>query len=237
MDHILIVDDKPEEVELLKIYLAEKGYQVTLIEDGPKALVYIIEEKPDIVLLDIRLEGLTGIQICKAIKAGAFTTDIPIILLTYLDDNDSKIEGFEAGASDYIVKPFYPPEVLARLRVHLELSRKIIKRNVSDYSTLIAKALSLFMGENGHKLTVPDVAEALNISESTLRRSFAKEFNMSLMNYIRETRFNWAKRALKDTNLRIGAVAYEIGYNSAGDFSTAFKKRFGVTPRDYRNAA
>lgn len=119
---ILVVDDNPLNVKMLETPLAKEGYKILTANDGPAARATALEEVPDLILLDIQMPGETGFDVIKFLKGKATTASIPVLFLTGVSELDSKLEGFELGAVDYITKPFHPREVIARVRLHLKLS-------------------------------------------------------------------------------------------------------------------
>ncbi len=120
---ILAVDDTPEHLELLAKVLAGDGYEPCLAADGLQALERAATAKPDLILLDVLLPGLDGMEVCRRLKADPATLEVPVIFLTCKSDYSDILAGFEAGAVDYVAKPFRIPELLARVRVHVELRR------------------------------------------------------------------------------------------------------------------
>jgi len=112
---IMVVDDVLENIRILARILKRKGFQVTSAVSGEAALELIKRSKPNLVLLDIRMPGLSGLDTCKKIKSNLDTQDLPIIFISGMDDIDSKTKGFEAGGVDYISKPFLPEEVILRV--------------------------------------------------------------------------------------------------------------------------
>lgn len=113
---ILVVDDDKNICELLNIYLKNEGYSVIFAYDGSDAVNKAKEEKPDLIVLDVMMPIINGWEACKLIRQ---FTDVPIIMLTALDTLENKVQGLNIGADDYIVKPFEPVEVLARINAHL----------------------------------------------------------------------------------------------------------------------
>lgn len=118
---ILIVDDIPENLFLLGKTLQREGYDIAYSTDGEQAIKISKKLKPDLILLDILMPNMNGYEVCKIIKEDKELADIPIIFLTALSDSSQVVEGFKAGASDYIAKPFNIPEVIARIKTHLDL--------------------------------------------------------------------------------------------------------------------
>jgi len=119
---ILAVDDEASNLQLLRQILQDH-YRLRFAKDGPRALELVREEAPDLVLLDVMMPGMSGYEVCAALKADPRTASIPVIFVTALTDTDDEVEGFEAGAVDYITKPVSPPIVRARVRTHLSLVR------------------------------------------------------------------------------------------------------------------
>lgn len=120
---ILIVDDQPNNLQVLSETLVDAELQIAVAVDGESALEQLQYFHPDLILLDIMMPGMDGFDTCRAIQQNSDTVDIPIIFMTALDDVDKKTLGFSLGAVDYITKPFQQVEVLARVQVHLNLSR------------------------------------------------------------------------------------------------------------------
>ena len=120
---ILIVDDTPANLRLLSQMLIEQGYHVRPVPDGHLALAAAHAKPPDLILLDIRMPGLDGYQVCERLKAKSATKDIPIIFISALDAVQDKLKAFTAGGVDYVTKPFHIEEVLARVQTHLSMRR------------------------------------------------------------------------------------------------------------------
>lgn len=118
MSKILIVEDEPKVAGLLKVYAVGEGHEVLLAADGLSALEKVVSERPDIVILDLMLPGLPGQNVCREIRGhrDPQVAATGIIMLTALSDDDSKVEGLDIGADDYVTKPFSPREVMARVR-------------------------------------------------------------------------------------------------------------------------
>ncbi|MGO4479333.1 two-component system response regulator [Massilia sp. 2TAF26] len=119
---ILAVDDEASNLQLLRQILQDH-YRLRFAKDGPRALELVREECPDLILLDVMMPGMSGYEVCAALKADPRTASVPVIFVTALTDTDDELEGFEAGAVDYITKPVSPPIVRARVRTHLSLVR------------------------------------------------------------------------------------------------------------------
>lgn len=121
--HILVVDDIPENLDVLLRTLESRGYSVLVAKSGEGALKVAKQFVPDLILLDVMMPGLNGYETCQKLKDDIRFAEVPIIFLTALDHIDAVVEGFDVGAVDYIVKPFNRRDVLARIRTHLERAR------------------------------------------------------------------------------------------------------------------
>jgi adenylate cyclase len=120
---ILVVEDSPINQQILRNLLAREGYAVRLAGHGKEALILVAQERPDLLLLDILMPEMDGLELCRQLKAQPETRDLPVIFISSLDNTADKLSGFTAGGVDYITKPFHPAEVLARISTHLKLCR------------------------------------------------------------------------------------------------------------------
>ncbi len=116
---VLVVDDSNLLRGILREELEAEGFEVHLAEDGPQGLEMARDLRPDVILLDVGLPGMNGYDVCRQVKAQAATAETPILMITALNELKDKLAGFEAGADDYLTKPFFTKELLARLRKHL----------------------------------------------------------------------------------------------------------------------
>ena len=119
---ILAVDDEPSNLSLLRQILQD-SYRMSFAKDGERAIALARLERPQLILLDVMMPGMTGHEVCRRLKADPALASTPVIFVTALVDPQDELAGFEAGAVDYIAKPFSPPIVRARIRTHLSLVR------------------------------------------------------------------------------------------------------------------
>ena len=120
MKKVLLIDDDPGIIEVLKMYFEKEGYNVSICMQGDKAIATFNVAKPDIIILDLMLPGMDGNDICREIRK---TSNVPIIMLTARTDTLDKIVGLELGADDFVPKPFEPKELLARVKAVLRRDR------------------------------------------------------------------------------------------------------------------
>ena len=116
---VLVVDDTPDNLDMLMMLLETQGYQVFQAKNGKRAIEVAHQERPDMVLLDVMMPGIDGFETCQRLKESEVTKHIPVIFMTALSDTEHKIKGFQIGAVDYISKPFQHQEVLARVKTHV----------------------------------------------------------------------------------------------------------------------
>lgn len=120
---ILVVEDSPINQRILMRLLEKEGCRVRAANNGREALLLVGEERPDLIVLDILMPEMDGLELCRQLKERDMTRDIPVIFISSLDNTADKLSGFAAGGVDYITKPFHPGEVLARINTHLKLCR------------------------------------------------------------------------------------------------------------------
>lgn len=120
-EHILIVDDEQRIIDLARMYIEQEGFRVESSTDGRDALEKILADEPALVVLDLMLPGMGGLEVCRRVRA---QSDVPIIMLTALSDDVDKIVGLELGADDYLTKPFNPRELVARVKAILRRSER-----------------------------------------------------------------------------------------------------------------
>ncbi len=130
-DSILIVDDDIDLIKLLETYLLKKKYRTETVMNGALALEAVQNNKYDLILLDIQMPDMDGFEVCERMKLLPQMKDVPILFLSGLSETKNIVKGFKLGAADYIKKPFYPSELLARIKINLELksAREIINKN------------------------------------------------------------------------------------------------------------
>lgn len=147
---ILVVDDDLNNLKLLSDILVKQGYEVRGAQNGPAALTFIDKDPPELVLLDIRMPEMDGYEVCRQLQENEKYRDIPVLFLSALDEAKDKVRGFEAGAVDFITKPFQAEEVLARVDTHLTLSRlsRNLERQVEKRTAEIRRLKKRLAQEN-----------------------------------------------------------------------------------------
>jgi two-component system sensor histidine kinase/response regulator len=154
--HILVVDDLTKNLQVVGTMLRAQGYEVMPATSGQQALELVQMEPPDLILLDLMMPEIDGLEVCRRLKADPSTQPIPVVFLTASNEMEHLVKGFEVGAVDYVTKPFNPPELLARVRTHLELkhARDTIVRYGQELRRLNEEK-NEFMGIAAHDLRNP----------------------------------------------------------------------------------
>ena len=161
MTHVLVVEDEPSFSEPLTFMLRREGFEVSVAETGQDALVEFDRVGPDIVLLDLMLPGMSGTEVCRALRQ---RSNVPVIMLTARDSEIDKVVGLELGADDYVTKPFSSRELVARIRA-------VLRRRVdddSDYGPGVLEAGPIRLDVDRHVVTVNGAATQLPLKEFDL---------------------------------------------------------------------
>lgn len=247
---LLIVDDQPESIALLVSFLEHRAMDIMVAMDGRDGLEKARAGRPDLILLDIAMPGMDGFAVCEALQAGAATARIPVIFLSASGTIDDKLRGFALGAVDYITKPFSEDEVLARVGVHLHARERIARLETMVGQRTVAEASAQDpAGDRGfraaleiieRRLAFPpslqELSRLLGLTDRRINEIFRDRVGMTATDYFSEYRLETAKRLLEATDTQIQLVADRIGYRNPGDFTRAFRRRFGVGPREFRQA-
>jgi phosphate regulon transcriptional regulator PhoB len=144
---VLIVDDERDIVELVRYHLDKAGFQCVEARDGATAIRVVREQHPDLVILDLMLPGLDGLEICRQLRRDPATSRLPVIMLTAKAEEVDRVVGLEIGADDYVVKPFSPRELVARVRA-------ILRRAREEVATSVRRVGDLEVDEAKHQVTV-----------------------------------------------------------------------------------
>jgi len=163
---ILVVDDEPDVTELLKYKLEQEGYRCEILNDPIKFVSFVREFQPDLILLDIMMPSINGMQLCHIVKADPLMQQIPIIFLTARNEADDRVKGLEAGADDYVSKPFNMQELL--LRVGRVLSRSLQTTEAQTNTFVRTQIGNVILDEEQHRVTVDGSEIILTATEFRL---------------------------------------------------------------------
>jgi len=149
---ILLVEDEAPLVAMLRYNLEKEGYRVEEAGDGQEALLKATEEKPDMILLDWMLPQLSGIEVCRQLRRNPDTRNIPIIMLTARGEETDRVRGLDAGADDYLAKPFSPTELMARMRAVLRRIRPALADEMLTFGDLVMDMAAHRVTRNGREI-------------------------------------------------------------------------------------
>ncbi len=240
MAHILIIEDDLDVRENIAEVLKFKGFEVSSAMDGAIGLSKLKEKRYDLVISDIMMPGLDGYQVLKRIKKNPLTSQIPVILLTAKTMVESKIEGLEYGADDYITKPFNAKELLARVTNLIE-NRKALKaktlmekprRDVESVEDLFIRDLLEVFSRNldNSAFVIEHAVPEVGLSKSTIQRKVKNYTGKTFNQLLREFRLEQAKLMMEKKGGNISEIAFQTGFNSVSYFSFSFKNYFGYAP-------
>ena len=165
---ILVVDDEPDILNLLEYNLKKAGYRVFLAKDGPLAIEAAGGKGPDLIILDIMLPDMDGLEVLRRLKASEATRDIPVIMLTAKGEEVDRVVGFELGAEDYITKPFSPRELLLRVRAVLKRASEAPARRRAKEEKEVVTHKGLTVDSPRHKVTLDGTVIRLSSTEFSL---------------------------------------------------------------------
>ncbi|MFB6343500.1 substrate-binding domain-containing protein [Saccharicrinis sp. FJH62] len=243
---ILLVEDEKDVREYIKDSL-NYYYNIIEAENGKKALDLIREDEPDIIISDVMMPEMDGMELTRTLKNDLKTCHIPIILLTARASQEQKFEGLEEGADSYIPKPFNSKHLQIRVKKLLELREKIqerykgqllIEENDSDLSKLDRKFLnkiSQIVEEHLEKeeLTVEELSQRLGLSRVHVYRKIKKLTGMSVSEFVRSVKLKLSLNLIKTSGKTISEIAYEVGFSSPSYFTKCFKDQFGISPSEF----
>lgn len=243
---LLLVEDNEELRSYLSQYL-QKYYHVIEASNGAKALEQVKKDSPDFIISDILMPEMTGTELCRALKTNIETCHIPVILLTSLAEREDIIEGFNAGADDYITKPFdlsvLESKIQAILKNRILYRKKYIDKSAfSDESNTVNEIDRNFMCKIVNHIeeqmvnedfSIDTLAVEMAMSRSVFYKKIKSLTSQNPQEFIRDLKMKKAVRLIREQKYSIGEIAYLTGYPNAKYFSTAFKKFYGCTPTSY----
>jgi signal transduction histidine kinase/DNA-binding response OmpR family regulator/streptogramin lyase len=247
--HLLVVDDNPQVIEFVTSVLTPH-YHVMSAADGQQAFDLLLKRTFDLVITDVMMPVMDGIELCKEIKMELQTSHIPVIMLTAKTSIENKIEGLNIGADAYLPKPFNP-DLLKAYIDNLLASREKLKEiftgnamfmpseitSTSVDETFITKALDIVRANmEDETFGVEELGYELAMSRSNLHRKIKALTGKSTTDFIRTIRLKEAAAKLISTEDQISEIAYKVGFNSSSYFIKSFKKEFNMSPGQYKQA-
>lgn len=243
---ILIAEDNNDLREFIVTSL-DKTYNVFDTDNGKSAYELAVQFNPDIIISDIMMPQMDGIELCNKIKENLITSHIPIILLTSKSAVESKIEGFKAGADEYIAKPFSLELLETRIINLIESRRKlreifnasprpdpgIITSNPTDQKFLNKAIQMVENNMENSEFGVAEFAGSMSVSRTLLHKKLTALTNQSASDFINALRLKRSRELIASGEYNISEVAYAVGYNDPKYYSRIFRKYFGISPSDF----
>ena len=244
--HILIVEDNPEMLTFIRESL-KKDYKADIAENAEKALEVMNSTAYDLIITDIMMPDIDGLELTRRIRADVNHSHIPIILLSARTDNSTKIEGLNAGADVFMEKPFSTSLLKAQIASLLANRKAIIdafnKSPLTSYSILANNKSDMdFINRLNEEIdknisnsdfSIESLTDKLFISRSNLQRKLKSICGFTPGDYLRTYRLKKAAQLLLEDGLRINEVSYEVGFSSPSYFTKCFVKQFGMLPKDF----
>ena len=240
---ILIVEDNPDVTNYICSFM-DLEYRVLTAENGKEGLKKTIEEYPDLIISDVMMPEMDGFELCEKIKSDERISHIPVILLTAKADLDSRIEGLEFGADDYVTKPFEAREIQIRAQNLIDQRRKLrekfsrlieIKPGESTTSSMdevfLERLLTIFESHFSESdFSTENFAREVGMSRNHLNRKLKALTDLSTHEFLLNLRLKRAAQLLKKRAGTVSEIAYTIGFNNPSKFARAFKIQYGCSP-------
>jgi signal transduction histidine kinase/DNA-binding response OmpR family regulator len=244
---LLIIEDNFDLRKYIKDQLQE-GYRILEAGDGEDGWAQSLEHLPDLIISDVMMPKMDGFQLCQKLKMDERTSHIPVILLTAKAAKEDKLAGYETGADEYIMKPFEPVELRARIKNLLEqrnrLHEHFSRQGIFDlHQAKITPVDKIFLQKIYHEITlhisdpsfgVETLAENIAISRSVLHRKLVSLTGEPPVEFIRRIRLNRAVELMEKKFGNLSEIALEVGFTNPAYFSDCFRRQFGVSPSQYR---
>jgi signal transduction histidine kinase/DNA-binding response OmpR family regulator len=243
---ILLIDDNSDVRRYIRSHF-DRDYHIIEAVDGAEGLQKASEKMPDLIISDVMMPKMDGIELCRQVKTDELTSHIPVILLTAKATGESKVEGLETGADDYITKPFDARELQVRAKNLIEQRRKLRERFRREMTLQPREVTVNSMDEQFLQRALDIVEKHLSDSEFGVE-TFSKQIGMSRQHlnrklqaltthsandFIRIVRLKRAAQLLEKKSATVTEIAYEVGFNNPAYFAECFRKEFGRSPSQY----
>ena len=252
LQSVLVIDDDYELVYYLRDLLS-RDYRVSFRFDAMSGYNVIREEAPDVVICDVMMMDVSGLELCKMVKGNLDTCHIPVIMLTARSSVSDQVSAFDFGADAYVVKPFDPGYLQALVRSMIE-NRRRLKQALSlstetpvhqdsdglgprdrQFMDKVYACLEESMGAG--EIDIDRIASDIGVSRSKFFYKIKALTGQTPGEFFTSYRLNRAAQLLREDKYKISAVAAMVGFNSSSHFAALFRKHFGVLPSDYLNNA
>lgn len=247
---VLVIDDNTD-IRQYERTLLQDEYIVLEAADGKEGLSVAIKEVPDLVICDVMMPVMDGLEFTKQLKTNTATSHIPVIMLTAKNLEEHRAEGYEHGADSYITKPFHSKVLLARIENLLrqrqllknlyqgtkEAEKEISEAHLEDRDKQFLKQLQAIIQKNlsDSEFGVEDMGQQIGLSRVQLYRKVKAMTGSSVVDLLRKARLAKARRLLETRSMSVSEVAYEVGFSAPSYFTKCFKDEYGMLPGDVGN--
>mgnify|MGYP000669316328 CR=1 FL=1 len=237
---ILVVEDDSTLLETLEDVLNLHGYEVYTSTNGLSGFNNAQRILPDLILSDVMMPGMSGLDMAEKIRNEDKTSSIPFLFLSGNNSESDRIKGLTLGAIDYISKPFSMDELLLKVRNVIESRKELVKKIFTTNTLPISqtrdvsfmKNLQVVLSKqlNNSNLQLDQLAELMHMSPSSLQKNIKKNTNKSVSRFVREYRLKQAHQLIKNTNFSLSEIAFQTGFNSLSYFTRSYKGYYGQSP-------
>ncbi len=238
---ILVIDDTPEAIQPFLVQVRAQGWRLSIASEPRQGLQRALALRPDLIVLDVRMPQMDGFTLCRLLREAPATQSTPIIFLTSAGSLEERLEGLGLGGVDYVLKPFEPAELMARIRIHLQLARRMTQAPDEPVGTpvdpdrmILQAAIRLIERQLGELPSLAGIARQVGTHDKRLSAIFREHLGTTVFAYIRDARLRRAQALLADSAMSVQDIAEQVGFRSACNFTTAFRERQGVTPSQFR---
>lgn len=253
---LLLIEDNADMRSMLKLQLSDKYHAITA-RDGTEGLYKINHFHPDIIITDLLMPGIDGMEVLRNVRHDFSISHIPIIVLTSKNTEEDKMEAIKTGANAFITKPFSSTYLIARIEQLLEeqriFQRKMIVQttvesssdsNKDEYEQHLVKKDIEFMRQihdiiernlNANDFNIDAIASTIGLSRSAFFKKLKSLTGFAPVDFVKEIRLNKAVKLIETTDYNMADIAYSVGFRDAGYFGKCFRKKYGKTPKEYRN--
>ena len=247
---VLVIDDNTD-IRQYERTLLQDEYIVLEAADGKEGLTVAMKEVPDLVICDVMMPVMDGLEFTEQLKTNTATSHIPVIMLTAKNLEEHRAEGYEHGADSYITKPFHSKVLLARIEnllrqrqllKHLyqgsqEADKEISESHLEDRDKQFLKQLQTIIQQNlsDSEFGVEDMGQQIGLSRVQLYRKVKAMTGSSVVDLLRKARLAKARRLLETRSMSVSEVAYEVGFSAPSYFTKCFKEEYGMLPGDVGN--
>lgn len=247
---VLVIDDNTD-IRQYERTLLQDEYVVLEAADGKEGLAVALKEVPDLVICDVMMPVMDGLEFTKQLKTNTATSHIPVIMLTAKNLEEHRAEGYEHGADSYITKPFHSKVLLARIENLLrqrqllknlyqgaqEAEKEISESHLEDRDKQFLKQLQAIIQKNlsDSEFGVEDMGQQIGLSRVQLYRKVKAMTGSSVVDLLRKARLAKARRLLETRSMSVSEVAYEVGFSAPSYFTKCFKEEYGMLPGDVGN--